>query len=245
MLPFFLLVAIYGIINWVETAKYRYFISGILGFIAAGFFHGALLIGGIILLIIFTYSNYKIFFRSYFNNRLHYKSFMVVILSSFILATYFSGKIYIQYLGDFKTTISMERIMSTINVRMKGEASYPEWTRINSPVEVVYKIPVRSVYFLFSPFPWDIKKFSHIMGAIDGLIYLILVYFIFCNRKAIWNDPALRIILLILFCYLLIWGVGISNFGAASRHRSKFVIELIILSAPLIPKIPLKKQKLL
>ena len=108
---------------------------------------------------------------------------MVVILSSFILAAYFSGKIYIQYLGDFKTAISIERIKSTINVRMKGEATYPDWTKINSPVEVVYKVPVRAVYFLFSPFPWDIKKSSHIIGAIDGLAYLILVYFIFCNRK--------------------------------------------------------------
>ena len=176
---FFLLVAIFGVLNWVKTTKYRYFISGLLGFIGAGFFHGALLIGGIILLIIFTYTNFKVFFRSFLNSRLHYKSFMVVILSSFILAAYFSGKIYIQYLGDFKTAISIERIKSTINVRMKGEATYPDWTKINSPVEVVYKIPVRSVYFLFSPFPWDIKKFSHIMGAIDGLIYLILVYFIF------------------------------------------------------------------
>ena len=51
---FFLLVAIYGIINWVETAKYRYFISGIWLY-SSRFFHGALLIGGIILLIIFTY----------------------------------------------------------------------------------------------------------------------------------------------------------------------------------------------
>ena len=58
---FFLLVAIFGVLNWVKTTKYRYFISGLLGFIAAGFFHGALLIGGIILLIIFTYTNFKVF----------------------------------------------------------------------------------------------------------------------------------------------------------------------------------------
>ena len=57
------------------------------------------------------------------------------------------------------------------------------WTKINSPVEVVYKVPVRAVYFLFSPFPWDIKKFSHIIGAIDGLAYLILVYFIFAIER--------------------------------------------------------------
>ena len=77
---FFLLVAIYGILNWVKTTKYRYFISGLLGFIAAGFFSWRFIDWGIILLIIFTYTNFKVFFRSFLNSRLHYKkSFMVVI----------------------------------------------------------------------------------------------------------------------------------------------------------------------
>jgi hypothetical protein len=37
--------------------------------------------------------------------------------------------------------------------------------------------------------------------------------------------------------------VGVGNFGTGIRHRSKFVIELILLAAPLIPKLALFNKK--
>ena len=233
---FFLLVAMLGIINWVRTSNYKSIVLAMVGFLGAGLFHGALLIGVIIFFIIIILTSIKRFFRSILNNRINLKSLIIILVSLFFLANYFSNKVYIPYLGHFKTAITLDKISSTINVRMKGDASYPEWAKINSPVEIIYKVPVRAVYFLFSPFPWDLKKPIHLIGTIDGFLYMILIYLIFCNRKVIWQDPALRIIFIILFFYIMVWAVGISNFGAGSRHRSKFVIEFILLAAPLIPR---------
>ena len=65
----------------------------------------------------------------------------------------------------------------------------------------------------------------------------------FKNRKNIWNDPTLKIILLILVFYFFIFGVGTSNSGAAVRHRSKFFIEILILAAPFIPTFSFSKKK--
>ena len=113
----------------------------------------------------------------------------------------------------------------------------------DSNIELIYKIPLRSVYFIFSPFPWDVKKPSHLLGVLDSFLYMILVYLIFRNIKVIWNDPALRIILIILISYIIIFGVGVSNFGSGIRHRSKFVIEFILLAAPLIPRFIIFKKK--
>jgi len=79
--------------------------------------------------------------------------------------------------------------------------------------------------------------------VLDSFLYMILVYFIFRNRKVIWNDPALRIILIVLIAYIIIYGVGVSNFGSSIRHRSKFAIELILLAAPLIPRFIFFKKK--
>jgi uncharacterized membrane protein len=59
----------------------------------------------------------------------------------------------------------------------------------------------------------------------------------------IWEEPALRAILIILAFYLFIFGFGVSNFGAGTRHRSKFVIEMIILAGPLIPTFIFSKKK--
>ena len=108
-----------------------------------------------------------------------------------------------------------------------------------------YKLPSRFVYFLYSPFPWDIKKTTHLFGLFDGFLYLLLSIFIVLNRKAIFKDPSLKIIFIIILLYLIIFSLGVSNFGAGLRHRTKFVLELILLAGPLIPKIYLSKKKLI
>ena len=57
--------------------------------------------------------------------------------------------------------------------------------------------------------------------------------------------PTLKIILILLLAYLVVYGIGVGNFGTGIRHRSKFAIIFIILAAPLLPKIILNiKNKL-
>jgi len=72
---------------------------------------------------------------------------------------------------------------------------------------------------------------------------MYLVYLIFCNRKAIWRNPALRIILIILMVYIIVFAIGVGNFGTGIRHRSKFAMILILLAAPLIKNFIFKKKK--
>jgi hypothetical protein len=199
-----------------------------------------LIIFGIILIIktlkslIILFSNKKINLR-----------YLIVLFFTISLATmYFSNKIYIPYLGNFKDSLNIYSIKKSINVRMKGDSVYPEWTIINSYNELIYKIPLRALYFLVSPLPsLEVKKLKHAIGYFDALLYLILIYLIFQNRKQIMSDPALKIILIILLAYFVVFGIGTSNFGTAIRHRSKFVIELILLAAPLIPRLKFFKKK--
>ena len=80
---------------------------------------------------------------------------------------------------------------------------------------------------------------------IDGFVYLIIFYFILLNFKNIWKDPFLKIILIILICYIFIFALGVSNFGSALRHRTKFIVEMLILAGPLIPTFVLSNKKLL
>ena len=58
---------------------------------------------------------------------------------------------------------------------------------------------------------------------------MYLVFLVIRNRKVIWKDPALKLILIILLSYILIFAVGVGNFGTGIRHRSKFVLMLLIL----------------
>lgn len=240
---FFLLVAMIGVVNWTKNGGYKSIFLAVLGFIGATFFHGVLMIGGMIFFIIVGFSS---FFKSYkllMAKRVSIQASLFIFLIITFFGIFYLNKINIPYIGTFDQSTNMGWLIDNIKFRMKGDASYPAWTIINSPVEFIYKGLARVVFFLFSPFPWEIKELFHLFGLFDAFLYIILIYLIFINRKVIWNDPALRTILIILLCYFFIFGLGTSNFGAGLRHRSKFAIELIILAAPLIPNLILYNNK--
>jgi hypothetical protein len=240
---FFLLVAMIGIVNWTKDGSYKSIFMAISGFIGATFFHGVLLIGGVVFFFIVFLTYLKEAYKSILNLRINFKSILIVFMIIVFFAFYFSGKIYIPYVGNFEQSIDTTWLIENISKRMKGDATYPEWTKIKTPIDLIYKGILRSFYFLISPFPWDVTKTIHYFGVFDGLLYLILIYLILKNLKVIWRDPALRIILIIIASYIFIFGIGTSNFGAGLRHRTKFVIELIILAAPLIPNFTFSYKK--
>ena len=107
---------------------------------------------------------------------------------------------------------------------------------------MIYKTPARALYFVFAPFPWNITKMSHLIGFLDSLLYMYLVFLIFSNRKVSWKDPTLRVILIILIFYILVFGLGVGNFGTGIRHRSKITVLFILLAAPLLKKLILIKK---
>jgi len=237
---FFLLLAIYGVVNWSRFKDYKSIFLTIFGFIGATFFHGASIIGLIVFLLIITFESLKKSFKLILSKKINFKSLIVIILSLIILASYTSNKIAIPYLDNFESATNPDNLKIIINSKVRGEASYPEWTKIHSTnIELLYKIPIRAIYFILSPFPWEVKKLPHLIGLFDSLLYATLVFLIFLNFKVIWRDPALKNILIILLFYFVVFGVGVGNFGTGIRHRSKFVIELILLAAPLIPKLTL------
>lgn len=96
----------------------------------------------------------------------------------------------------------------------------------------MWQVPARLLYFLFSPFPWDIRLPAHIIGYVDGAIYLALVALILANVGKIWRNPAARMVLLVFLVLLVSLALGTANFGTAIRHRAKLVLLLVVLAAP-------------
>ena len=241
---FFVLVALYGVVKWVKTDDFKSIILAIIGFVGATFFHGALFVGILIFIAIVTISNLNKLFKKYSNFRISLKNLIFLIFIFVSSGYYLSNKIQIPYLGTFDKATDLNYLIRKTNVSTRGNASWPEWTIPKSSIEIIYKAPVRAMYIVFSPFPWDIKETKHLIGMFDSFIFMYLTFLIFSNIKTIWNDPSLRIILILLLFYLLVFGIGVGNFGTGIRHRSKFAVMFILLAAPLIKKfIFFKKEK--
>lgn len=236
-ISFFLLIAIYGAVSWVKNNSYKSLTLSLIGFMMATLFHGSMFVGALVFLIILISSYSKILLNSLLDLKINFRILPIFLIFVFILGFYISNKISIPYIGDFKKSINMQSIITRTNVYAQGGAAWPEWTKINSEIELVYKAPIRSIYFLFSPFPWDIKKYEHLIGLMDSFLYMYLVFLILCNFKVIWKDPALKVILIILLSYVFVYGFGVGNFGTALRHKTKFTFMFILLAAPLIKRI--------
>ena len=238
----FLTLGLLGAVHWMRMGRLRSLLLAIFGFVVATLFHGAMFIGLLIFFVIIFWQSLKKIFMGFKRSKLYVTPLILLLSTMIALVFFFSSKFHFSKIGNIKA-LNEERLINVIikKTRSSGEnqdgASYPIWTVPNSLFELTYKMPVRSIYFLFSPFPWDVRKLSHIIGSFDGLMYMVLVFFLFCNRKAIWADPATRFILLALLAYLLVFGLGVGNFGTGLRHRSKFVVMIIAMAAPYLPRL--------
>ena len=234
---FFFLVAIFGVINWVRTKSFISFILAIFGFFVAYFFHGGMVVGMMIFITIVTFYNLKLFFKLILNHRLRLFNLIFIVLGSIAFYMYFSNNISIPKIGTFEEILNLERL-SKKPFYEGASSSFPMWVKTSlSGTEFILKIPIRAMYFIFSPFPWEMSKIIHIVGVFDGFLYMIMTFLIFQNRQIIWKDPALRIIFLMLLAYIAVFAIGTENSGTAIRHRVKFFFAMLFLAAQSMPKV--------
>ena len=239
---FFLLIALNGIVSWFKTNSFISFIITILGFVGATFFHGAFIIGAMLFVGIIGFISFKNVFNNLLKFSINPKYFILFLVFLVGLFLYSTNRIIIPKLGHFEKSTQLKTLLRKTVLSTRGGASFPEWTKVNSNIELIYKLPVRAVYFLFAPFPWNVTEPQHLIGMFDSFLYMYLVFLIIQNRQVIWKDPVLRFILIMLLLYIIVFSVGVGNFGTSTRHRSKLVFMLILLAAPLIKKFVLFKK---
>lgn len=236
-ITFFTVLALFGVVNWVKEGSFRSIIIALIGFIGATFFHGAMFLGAVGFLGVVGLNSLMQTFKGPINSAKYLKTLIINLFIVICFGYYVSGKIEVPKLGTFKDTIQIKRILKQTSHSTDGNASYPKWLEIKTTSELIYKAPIRIAYFISSPFPWDVKKPSHLIGLLDALIYVFLTYLIIRNRKNIWSNKVLRMILFILVIYLVLFGISVGNFGTGIRHRSKFIVMFLLLAAPLLPKL--------
>lgn len=239
---FFLVLALYGVVSWIKNNNYKSILLSLMGFIAASLFHGPMIVGAIIFIMFVFITYLNKLFKSLVNFRINIENLVIFLFCVIVIGLYFSNKISFSYLGTFENSIDINFLIERQNSYLGGDASWPEWTIARSVTELIYKAPIRMIYFVFSPFPWDVEKLGHLIGFFDSILYLYLVILILRNLKVIWREPSLKIILIILLFYILVFAFGVGNFGTAFRHKSKFAFMFIILAAPLINTLIFNKK---
>ena len=241
---FFLLLAFIYFAKWYISKNVNYGILTLVCFIPLYYLHSALILGGVIFFILFFIESigfFKVRYRQNKFNIIHAILLSFTPLVTLYLFTILPG-IKIPYLGKFDDIFTFSRILFQTKVTNFGGSVYPDWLSPESPLDFFLLIIPRLGYLLFSPFIWDLRAINHLLGFVDGLLYLFVFYWIVKGILFEKHKQIITRILIILIPLLVVYSWGVGNFGTALRHRVKFIPVFIAISTIYVPKITLTKK---
>ena len=235
----FLMTGVYLVIRWMQDGGQHLFALGVAAIMGSAVFHGGTIFAifglGLAVLFVFGRQGLDLLSTQRLNKRWGGAAVMVIagtmVLMFGVEELRFSSIGDVTELGERYETLE-ERQDRTI----RGGAEYPSWLRLEgaTDAQIILLTPMRAAYLLFGPLPWDVRSPRHIIGLVDGLLYLAMVILLWQYRHVWWQKPELRVLLIMLAGLVLVYAWGTGNFGTGMRHRAKFVAMFIVLAGGLL-----------
>lgn len=121
--------------------------------------------------------------------------------------------------------------------RTGARTAYLTGIRFSNPVLEVLFVPVRVIYFLYTPFIWMVRTPLDMLALFDGVAYFIFTYKAVKTYKLIdtfdeKNAFYIKLLYISLLLFFIIFSIGTWNYGTALRHRAKFFPLLVVLASP-------------
>lgn len=136
------------------------------------------------------------------------------------------------FLGKFDQFDSLDEVYESSN-RRAGGSTYLTGLEVSSPITLLLYAPIRAVYLLASPMPWDWRGLNDLLAfSLDSLVYIFIVIGVLRSRNLEPQDRDVRnLFLAILVPVIMVFGAGVSNSGTAMRHRTKLTMLLLVAGA--------------
>ncbi|OGW52067.1 MAG: hypothetical protein A2Y81_02285 [Nitrospirae bacterium RBG_13_43_8] len=155
---------------------------------------------------------------------------LILIGSAFIISQY--SEMWL--LKNFSSLIKVELISQRIESLEGAKSAYLVNEKINSWYDVIKYAPIRAIYFMFSPFTWDIFKKSQYISFGEAMLLLVALFFL---PKALWkikkeNPAFFYTVALYLFVGIIGAGLIQSNSAGAQRHRTQFTFLIVATAVP-------------
>jgi hypothetical protein len=225
--------------SWASTGRSVGLLAAFMFFVLAGIFHGGFMAGilGVALMAVGDVA-YAIIgpSRRTNHNQLLSGVIGVVLLAAATGYLLFSG-FTLNKVGQLGEISVVEAVESrTVDRVSEGGSSYPSVLTGANPFGNPIIIPGRILYFLMSPFPWDIRAANHLLGLSATAVYLYIVFSIIRSRKLIFSCRKATAVFCITATTLLVFAISVDNVGTSIRHRTKFLFSLVALCA--VPQFP-------
>ena len=168
------------------------------------------------------------------NKRFKFEAKTIVLIIVFIFAFMaINATMGDKLFGKFKNVESAEDITRVTESYNAGGASYDVGIETgNALLDMIVNTPLRMIYFVLSPVPWKWRGANDILAfmcsaALYGYAYIIAIKAL--KQKDFKNKNMIIVCIIIALMSAMIFAWGVSNAGAALRHRDKFICPYLIL----------------
>ena len=233
----FFLLGVLWLVCWARSRRVIYLLGAIGVILTAGIIHGGAVFAIVaVTLVLVGWSLWEVL-RGALCGRVR----PGILGGAAVLI--FAGMVGFLAFGDMRfssigevgaVTERLETLDERVERRMRGGSAYPDYLIPANPAHAVGLTPVRVAYLFFGPPPWEVSEPMHLLGMLDGLVYLTLVVLLLRYWRAWWSRPEYRLLLVVFLALAVVFAWGTSNFGTGVRHRAKFLGVLIALGAGLL-----------
>jgi len=227
-ISFFAIVSVFYFFKWLNSSTVSKLILAVAFLLLSSALNGAMIVIGIVYAVFFIFYEAKIK-KWRLISKQTFLGIFIVTLGIMLFSFFLINKIP----SDLRAVFSPDFMGGKVTIAAKGGAAYLVGFTPNSILDIIIQSPVRMVYFLLAPFPWMILSSGQILGLIDSLLYLVLLFYSINGLKYIkkYNNPAFWAVILMLLIITVTFAWGTSNFGTAIRHRQKIVWLIIAVSS--------------
>lgn len=125
----------------------------------------------------------------------------------------------------------------------RGASAYPGFIAQGNPYTQPWLIPMRIIYFTYSPFPWDIRSPRQFMGMLASAMYLFLSWRLYKGWDRIKRKEECLALMFMAGALIFVFAIGVNNIGTAIRHRTKFLAIFTLLGASTFDRLRVRLRR--
>jgi len=214
------------LLRWMQQNNIVYLVASLCLTLVAAMFHSG---------AIAAFAAYAIITALYHKGRQRLTVTPLTVIALLVF-TYSFLYLYSSYSNVFFQKIGIINDLSDISSKttvVHGRSAYLEGLTADTPVKMILYTPIRILYFLAAPLPWDWRGLADIIAFCCSSMFYIYCYILAFKaiRLPSQQQYVLQALLLIAFMSAMVFAWGVSNAGTALRHRDKFIIFYVLIYA--------------
>lgn len=227
MIALTVVLSLYFFVRWFSNRERSSALFSILLVLLGASFHTAVL--GIVIGYLFGFIFYRHDTRSFrfsMESLVPFSLFAVVMTYLVVFPDVVSG---LPIYNKVDQVFSDDRGLYETVSSARGGSAYLEGLEVNNLFQLLLYSPIKIIYFITSPMPWDIGNMNELVAfLLDGVFYLFALAVVIKNFRVIREKPILTVLLISILISWFIFGLAVSNAGTALRHRFKFFFMIIV-----------------